>query len=277
MTYLKITIETEQAKKEVLIAILHSEGFESFVETTEGLEAYIPGALFNQSKLTSILKRLKVSQSRPLIEEIGEYNWNEEWERNFDPVFIAGSVVIRAPFHKKEGMFPFDILIHPKMTFGTGHHETTRLMIEAQLNISHRGKRVLDIGTGTGILSILAAQSGASSIDATDTDERCIENSKENFILNRVENYTIHKGVIEKLTFEYPFDILLANINKNVLVSEIGHYKKLMAPAAVLILSGFYEENVPEIVRKADFHGLKEINRSTMNKWACLVFKAPDK
>ncbi len=277
MTYLKVIIEAEQAKRELLIAALHTVGFESFVETDEGIEAYIPKSHFDKAKFISVLKQLEVSHLKTAVEDMEEYNWNEEWEKNFKPVFITGQVAIRAPFHKLEKSYPYEIVVQPRMTFGTGHHETTRLMIEAQLHVLHRGKRVLDVGTGTGILSILAAQLGAYSLDATDTDDRCIENSMENFMINKVENYRIHKGVIENLTFKYPFDILLANINKNVLVKEIGHYKKLLSPSASLILSGFYKENVPEIVREAVFYGLNETRRMVLNNWACLVFKAPEK
>jgi len=259
MSYLKITIAIASGQKDKLIANLSMEGYDSFIETQTGIEAYIQKSCFNINVL------------------LEDRNWNEEWEKHFEPVFVEDRIVIRASFHEIDRTFPYEILIDPKMTFGTGHHQTTQLMMQAQLGISHQGKKVLDIGTGTGILSVLAHQLGAATIDATDTDEGCIENSKENFILNNVKNYQIHKGAIEKLTFDYSFDIILANINKNVLMAEIGYYKKLMSAGGILLLSGFYEKNVPELIQKAIMHGLKELNSSILDKWACLVLGRTDK
>ena len=273
MTFMKINIEAEPSVRESLIALLHAEGFESFVETERGIEAYIPEPQYNRTALEAALKRCGLTLQHAIAERIEETNWNKEWEKNFEPVFIDGQVAVRAPFHQREKSYPYEILVHPGMTFGTGHHETTRLMIRAQLGISHKNKKVLDIGTGTGILSILAAQMGASAIDVTDVDERSIRNARENFALNKVENYRIHQGVIEKLTFEYTFDILLANITKNILIRELPHYRMLMNRGATLVLSGFYEENVPELLREAVFHGLRAKGLLTLNQWACLILK----
>lgn len=277
MSHLKVTIKIDQSGKEMIIALLETAGYDSFIETDTGVEAYILKSGFDIAALRSILMRYDLPYENPEIEELEERNWNVEWENQFKPVFILNRVAIRAPFHEITEPYPCEILIHPKMTFGTGHHQTTRLMIEAQLGISHRGKRILDVGTGTGILSVIAFRLGALTLDVTDTDDLCIDNSEENFILNKVENYHIHKGVIEKLTFNYQFDIILANINKNVLLAELGHYKKLMSSGAYLILSGFFEENVPELLQEAGFHGLIEVRTLNLHKWSCLILKFPDK
>lgn len=276
MSYLKITISVALENKDMLIANMSAVGYDSFIETETGIEAYIGESNFNITVLQTILGNYDLAQN-PLIEEIEDRNWNEEWEKHFEPVFIEDSIAIRASFHKIGRTFTHEILIDPEMTFGTGHHQTTQLMMLAQLRTSHQDKRVLDIGTGTGILSILAYGLGAFSIDATDTDEGSIENSRKNFILNNVKNYQIHKGAIEKLTFEYTFDIILANINKNVLMAEIGYYKKLMSTGGVLLLSGFYEKNVPELIQEAIIYGLKKLNSTTLDKWACLAFERTDK
>ncbi len=268
MSYLKITIATSHEHKDMLIATLNVEGYESFIETETGIEAYIQKSQFNPTMLQDILGYYNIIN--PLIEEIEDRNWNKEWEKNFDPVFIDDNIAIRASFHETGQKYPHEIIIDPKMTFGTGHHQTTQLMMKAQLGISHQGKKVLDIGTGTGILSVLAYQLGASAIYAIDTDEGCIENSRENFKLNNVKNYQIHKGAVKKLTFKYSFDIVLANINKNVLLAEMGYYKKIMSADAILLLSGFYEKNVPELIQEAIIHGLKVIDIITLDKWTCL-------
>jgi len=277
MSYLKITIALSHEHKNMLIANLNMEGYDSFIETETGIEAFIQKSHFNPTILRNVLGHYNITKRDPLIEEIEDRNWNEEWEKNFDPVFIDDNIVIRATFHEIGKRYPYDILIDPKMTFGTGHHQTTQLMMKTQLGISHQGKKVLDIGTGTGILSVLAHQLGASTIDATDTDRGCIENSSENFKLNNVKNYQIHKGAVEKLTFDYSFDIVLANINKNVLLAEMGYYEKLMSVDAVLILSGFYEKNVPELIQGAIMHGLEVFDSTTLDKWTCLKLARKDK
>ena len=159
------------------------------------------------------------------------------------------------------------------MSFGTGHHETTHLVVAHQLLINHHDKSILDVGTGTGVLAIMANKLGAKDLTVTDIDDWCIENSRENFALNHIENYTILQGTIDKLTLPKGFDIIYANINKNVLLEELPHYEKLLAENGMLLLSGFYDQDIPDIREKAKSVGLKVQNEKTRNNWALLSLK----
>lgn len=270
--YLKITIQADPSIHEVLIAELSLIEFDSFQELDEAIDAFIPESRFNQELLIEILKRygLPGDFEKILLQNI---NWNEEWEKNFEPVYINDAVQIRASFHQPKPNYAHDIIIDPKMSFGTGHHETTHLMVAEQLNLNHDGKNVLDVGTGTGILAIMAAKLGAKSITATDIDSWCIENSTENFKLNHLENFEIFQGTIDKLTLSKTYDLIYANINKNVLLKELDEYEKLLAKSGIILLSGFYEGDLNEIVQKGREIGLVPSKQNTRNNWALLSLK----
>jgi ribosomal protein L11 methyltransferase len=270
--YLKITFTCEESIRDLLIAILSDINFDSFEETEEELVAYIDQNLFSQSSLQDVLQTELFNKTACKIEQLEEKNWNEEWEKNFQPVTIDQLVRIRASFHPKDPNFQHDIIIDPKMSFGTGHHETTSLMISTQLSIDHKNKTILDLGTGTGILSIMASKLGADYIIATDIDDWCMHNSLENFKLNSVSNFKLNKGTIRSLQLEGAFDIILANINKNVLIDEIPFYTNYMAAHSYLLLSGFYENDVEDIVNVAKHAGLQLLKKSFKNKWSCLLF-----
>jgi len=196
-----------------------------------------------------------------------------ENERNFKPVVVADRILIRATFHQSALPIDYEIIIDPKMSFGTGHHETTYMMLEAQLDLDHQGKKVLDIGTGTGILSILAFKKGATLIDATDIDEWSISNSQENFSLNGVQNHRIHHGAIKKLTLDPPYDILLANINKNIIMSELEHYSQQIKKGGIMLLSGFLDSDIDEISDYCAKLKLEPASLKKRNHWACITFK----
>jgi ribosomal protein L11 methyltransferase len=268
--YLKITIPCSLDLLDLLIAELGIMAYDSFQETEDSLEAYIDERHFNEKKLSDILKKYGIAEGFT-VEKPENINWNEQWEKNFDPVFIEDDVQIRAVFHEPKPEYNYDVVIQPKMSFGTGHHETTHLIVAKQLTINHHNKSVLDVGTGTGILAIMAHKLGAKSITVTDTDDWCIENSRENFELNGITEFEILQGTIDKLTLPGDYDIIFANINKNVLLAEIPFYAKLLSKDGILILSGFYSEDIRDLSKTAAENNLVLIDSETRNNWAVMA------
>lgn len=267
--YLKITIPSNSELHEILIAELSQLNFDSFQEMDEKLDAYIPEDLYDEKSLFPVMEKYGISHGFN-VEKVEDINWNEEWEKNFDPVFVDDKVQIRATFHEPQPNYKFDILINPKMAFGTGHHETTQLIVAEQLCIDHESKSILDVGTGTGVLAVMASKLGAKSITATDVDDWCIDNSRDNLELNQVKNYKILQGTIDKLTLSGLYDIIYANINKNVLMSEIPFYSALLNGHGILVLSGFYTEDVDELREIAIQHGLNLKHTKTRNNWTMM-------
>lgn len=270
--YLKITIQAETALHEMLIAELEALDFDSFQELDDELEAYVQESCFNEISLKTLLKKYGID-NKFQADVIPPTNWNEQWEKNFQPVYVNQEVQIRASFHEPQSQFRHDIIINPKMSFGTGHHETTHLIVELQLSLDHRDKHVLDLGTGTGILAIMAHKLGAKSITATDIDDWSIENCKENFELNGVKNYRILQGTVDKLTLSGTYPLIFANINKNVLLAEMPYYNRLLAANGTLILSGFYETDIEDIAQRAHMHSLEIKYKKIMNRWAALLLQ----
>jgi len=271
MSFLEISIPTTQEKQEVLIALLSEESYDSFVETENTTVAYIEKAFFDDATLVDILEKLSLSTSFK-VQELEDKNWNEEWEKNYDPVFIDEKIHIRASFHPCKG-YPYEILITPKMSFGTGHHATTSLVLSAQLTLDHKGKRVLDAGCGTAILSIMAEKRGASKVVAYDCDEWAYKNSLENITLNTCTKTSIFQtDNVEKLLDDEPFDIILANINKNVLLCEIGSFFKRLSKGGILIMSGFFINDIQDIRSEAEDHGFKFLKTTDNSRWATIQF-----
>ena len=256
---------------EILIAELGEVGFESFIETKNGTTAYIQKKDWHEALLENvrILKsdEFKISYD---IEEIKQVNWNSEWEKNFEAIQVDNLVSIRAPFHPNSNL-KYNIIIEPKMSFGTGHHETTHLMIQQLLDLDLEGKSVLDMGCGTGILAIFAEMRGADKIDAIDIDEWCYENSLENAKKNKCYNITIYKGDASLLV-EKNYDLIIANINRNVLLQDIEVYARNLTKNGALLLSGFYKEDIPIIDRKAQQNNLLLVKTLEKNKWVSLKY-----
>jgi ribosomal protein L11 methyltransferase len=200
-----------------------------------------------------------------LIEQV---NWNEEWEKNFNPIDVDGIVSIRAPFHQNPHL-KYDIVIEPKMSFGTGHHETTHMMIQHLLEVDLKDKKVLDMGSGTGILAIFAEMRGAKPVDAIDIDEWCFENSIENVERNNCENISIYQGDVELLK-EKNYDLIIANINRNVLLADMAQYAKCLNFKGILLLSGFYIEDIQVLKEETIKYGLEIIAQKERNNWASL-------
>lgn len=274
MQYLEFKISCTEPYREILIAELSEIGFDSFLETDEGLDAYIQDDVFQRKTFLEIIEQYKEA-ARISVKEgvLPKVNWNEEWEKNYDPITVGDQVYVRASFHAPQPQFPHEIVINPKMSFGTGHHATTYLMISHQLNLDHQGKRVLDIGAGTGILAIMAHKLGAAQIEAFDIDEWCVENGNENFELNGMASVRMGKGTVREVNPQGTFDIVLANINKNVLLDEMEVYSGLVKEEGYLLLSGFYEHDIPDIEKRAKDFGLKLKEKKVKDNWAALAMQ----
>lgn len=265
------SIECSEEFREILMAEFAAVGFDSFQETDSGFIAHSETDL-EDSIATEIIKRYKEVASAALkIETVEQENWNKKWEESYSPIVIANKILVRASFHDSDPTLPIEIIINPKMSFGTGHHETTGLMMEAQLDLDHTGKRVLDAGCGTGILTVLAGKLGAKELIAYDNDEWVRDNIQENFkINNTIADVLI--GTIESLHFSDDFDIILANINKNILLHDISYYSERLTPAGDLLLSGFYQDDLEDIKDLCAKKGLNYMNSLTRNKWTMARF-----
>src|SRR5690606_8342111 len=255
----------------ILIAQLGEVGFESFVETDEGVLAYINKKDWKPDILheIQILKNPNF-QFDYTYTEIEQENWNSIWESSFNPILVGNECTVRAPFHErpKKG---FDIVIEPKMSFGTGHHETTYMMLQHILDHDFKGKSVLDMGSGTGVLAILAAMKGATTIDAIDVDHWCYLNATENVERNNVGQIRVLEGDISLLKNQ-KYDVILANINRNILLGDIPAYASVLSVGGLLFLSGFYKDDMPMITAKCAETGLKFEKNLEKNKWVAVKY-----
>lgn len=275
MNYVEVQLELESDFTEILIAELAEAGFESFVETDEGLQAYIIEEDFNETALKELIaKYSEITAISSSWKSLERKNWNEEWERSYEPIEVGKDIRIRATFHEPDPGFTYDLLIQPKMSFGTGHHETTWLVMSEQLNLPHAGLSIMDVGCGTGILAILASKLGATNLLGFDIDEWAVENTVENFAMNGLgEEAEVFKGTINEVPAEKQFGGILANINRNILLEEIPKYVKHLLPGGWLIVSGFYEMDQSDIEKCAAETGLKKLRSNTRNQWATVVFE----
>ncbi|MDR1919205.1 MAG: 50S ribosomal protein L11 methyltransferase [Tannerellaceae bacterium] len=258
---------------DILAAELGEIGFESFEETADGLLGYIPEKLRDPEKLEA--KRRAFPLDGVAIHFTESYveakDWNEEWEKNyFKPIEIGAECVIHASFHEVKPVYAYDITINPKMSFGTGNHETTYLMISEMLQLDVSGKALLDMGCGTGVLAILAAMKGAAPVVAIDIDEWAYRNALENIQMNHTGEIKVMLGGAEQIPAAGTFDIIFANINRNILLSDIRHYAQSMKPGASLFMSGFYVEDIPSIEQECLRNGLRLLSSSEKNHWAAV-------
>lgn len=275
MDYQKIALQLQpdnQELRDIAMAILGENGFESFVETETEIEAFIPQQNYNKVELEAL-------DFSPLFtftfkeELIPDQNWNEVWEKNyFQPLLVANKCLIRAPFHTDYPNAEFEIVIEPKMAFGTGNHETTSLMIEWILESAIEGKKVLDMGCGTGILAMLASMKGAQHITAIDIDKWPYESTVENCEINNCKNVTAFKGDAALLG-EEKYDIIFANIHKNILLEDMEKYNLVLNSNGSLYMSGFYKNDLEDIVDKAKTLNLTLIGHKARNKWVAAAFQ----
>jgi ribosomal protein L11 methyltransferase len=265
------SVEPKELGSEILIAELGEKPFESFIETDNGFSAYIQKELWTEDILNDIylLSSPEFTISF-IVEEIEQVNWNEEWEKNFEPIHVDGKCHVRAPFHPKTDA-EFDIIIEPKMSFGTGHHETTHMMIQHLLETDVTNLKTLDMGCGTAILAILAEMKGAKPIDAIDIDNWCYLNSIENAQRNNCHEITVYEGDATLLK-DKNYDVIIANINRNILLNDMQQYVDSLKKDGILLLSGFYTEDIPFIVASCTEKGLTFVKKFERNNWVSLKY-----
>jgi ribosomal protein L11 methyltransferase len=275
MEYTELSIDLSQTAvdTEVLTAVLAEYGFESFSEENGTYKAYVQSELYLKEPVIQWLEQNDIRTGYS-IQAIPDQNWNAVWESNFEPVVIAGQCYVRAPFHKPQPQYPVELLIEPQMSFGTAHHETTSQMIALMLNESFQAKDVLDMGCGTGILAVLAAKKGAQNIWAIDNDDWAYRNSLQNMERNNTMNVQVLCGDASLLGQFPKMDVILANINRNILLSDIKHYRNSLKNNGILFLSGFYEHDLPSIEAEAASYQLKLTNFTTDNNWVAARFES---
>ena len=274
MDFVEVRVLAPRELADILVAELAEVGYSTFEDNDEGFCAYIDEDQFSQDAVAEIMSRYE-GQGELSHEHrvITRQNWNAEWEKNFEPLVIADKVSVRAPFHEARPDLPYEIVIMPRMSFGTGHHDTTALMITNQLDVDHRGKRVLDMGCGTGILAIMAVHLGASYVLAVDVEPWTAENAADNALENNVQDQVEARlGDITALVGEEPFDLILANINRNVLLDDMGAYYQYLKPGCPILFSGFYEEDLLLIREAAEQTGFRYTSHRTQNHWVSAVF-----
>lgn len=279
MKYLEVSFTihpcTETAG-DVLAALLADIGFDSFVETESGRKAYVPQALFDEATLRSVVAGFPLPNTTLAytVEPMEDKDWNEEWEKNFfQPIVVGNRCVIHSTFHKDVPHADYDIVINPQMAFGTGHHQTTSLILGELLEADLQGKSVLDMGCGTSILAILASMRGANPVTAIDIDDWCVENSRDNIRLNGLNNIQVELGCADSLQGREPFDVVIANINRNILLADMAAYAGVMHPGSVLYISGFYVDDIPVLRTKAEGLGLQMVHFHEKDNWADVMFR----
>ena len=278
MVYIEVTFTLtpwNETAQDVLTALAGDIGFESFVEEGSTLKAYIQKKLYDEEAIQNIISDFPMSDTTITytVQEQEDKDWNEEWEKNFfQPIVIGNRCVIHSTFHKDIPEMEYDILINPQMSFGTGHHETTNLIVCRLLETELKGKSVLDMGCGTSILAILAAKRGASPITAIDIDDWCVSNSADNINLNGIDCITVRLGDADFLRNECPtFDLIIANINRNILTADMDAYAGCMKSGSHIFLSGFYVDDIPAIQESLTLNGLSFVEYYENNRWAMVV------
>ena len=274
MKYLQFNFRTSpctEVTNDVLSATLADVGFESFMEQPGGIAAYIQKDLYDEHALRQALDDFPLPDARIDYDflEAEDRDWNEEWERNFfQPIIIGNRCVVHSTFHHDVPQAEYDITIDPQMAFGTGHHETTGLIINELLDTDLAGRNVLDMGCGTSILAILARMRGAARCTAIDIDDWCVRNSLENIRLNRLDGIDVSQGDASSLADKGPFDVIIANINRNILLNDMQSYAARMKHGALLLMSGFYVDDIPLIEAEARRLGLQPGGHREQNRWA---------
>jgi ribosomal protein L11 methyltransferase len=276
MAYLEFVIPARSwssAEKEVLYAKMALNGFEGFIEGDNDIQAFIEEARYVEEQLNRLVDEMAGMNVKVQyrFHRMEDQNWNEEWEKKFAPVIIGERVLIRAPFHDPSNDLEYTLVIEPKMSFGTGHHHTTKLMIREMGNHDLKGKRILDMGCGTGVLGIYACKLGAVRVLGVDNDQWAYENALENVVRNRATSMEVRLGEVEVLNKEN-FDMILANITRNILVQDLSEYVGHLADGGVLLLSGILAEDAQYVLNEAYRCGLDHLNTSELNNWISLTF-----
>ncbi|MFC2111373.1 50S ribosomal protein L11 methyltransferase [Bacteroidota bacterium] len=274
MIYIELDCKVDplQPTSEILIAELADIGYESFVENDKGIKAYIVKDKFHEEDLKSLqITSLDGVAIDFTFKHIKDENWNAVWESNFEAVEISENCIVKAPFHDIEKKYKYEIIIEPKMSFGTAHHETTSQMMMILLEMDLTGKTVLDMGCGTSVLAILASKLNAKEIYAIDNDEWAYNNSVENIARNKIQNIKLELGDISDIE-NRKFDLIIANINRNILLSHISTYSKCLKEKGVLLMSGFYKNDMKIIKKESQLNGLKFDSMISKNNWTAAKF-----
>jgi ribosomal protein L11 methyltransferase len=276
MQYIQVTFSfaaIEEYQQDLLIADLADIGFNTFEDTDDGFSAFTDAASFDQETLKQRLNQFDGEfEYTYTVAEIAAENWNETWEKNFEPLIIDDQCYVRATFHAARPEFPYEIVIDPKMAFGTGHHQTTTMMMQYILQTDFKGKVVLDMGCGTGILAILASKKGAESLVAIDNDEVSYESTKENTALNSIPNIQALCGGKETIPAQQ-FDIILANINRNILLDQIENYNKVLTAGGEIFFSGFYETPDLDMIKAECLkYNIKYTDHKKIGDWVAARF-----
>jgi len=271
MKYTKVAIQLTPYSlqaAEIITALLAELGFDSFTENPEGITAYIPTHLYSDASLNSFFNDLTLDvKAVYTIQHIDDQNWNKQWESNFEPITVENLCRVRAPFHKPQEGFKLEIIIEPKMAFGTGHHQTTWLMTREIFSLDMKGKSVLDMGSGTGILAIVAEKLGAAHVKAIDNDSWAYENARENVAANNCFRIDVVLGDAAAIGNQ-KFDVILANINLNILLNDMERYVQSLNPGGVLVMSGILTGDIASIEQAAKQHGLTPVQSKTKDDWA---------
>ena len=276
MKYFEVTFSANPCNEtitDILSALTAEIGFESFVECEGGMQAYIQQSLFDEEALKNIITDFPIPDTEITytITEPEDKDWNQEWEKNFfQPIVIDNRCVIHSTFHKDYPKAEYDIVINPQMAFGTGHHETTSSILGELLDVDLKGKSVLDMGCGTSILAILASMRGADPVTAIDIDNWCVNNSRDNIALNNINNITVELGDASLLEGRKPFDVIIANINRNILLNDMAAYTACMHKGSEIYMSGFYVQDIDAIRTKGENLGLKFVHYREKNNWAAV-------
>jgi ribosomal protein L11 methyltransferase len=274
MEFIQIDITASADFTELLIAEMSELRFDSFWEKSDGeFTAYIEKTFFDEQLLKDLQKKYPDAGISYQFSALESKNWNEEWEKNFQPIVVANKCYVRSTFHEPRPDYPLEIIIEPKMSFGTGHHATTSMMVEQLLSLDLGDKKVMDVGTGSGILAIAASKLGAANILAFDIDEWSVENTAENLGFNKVTNVQILQGTIAEVKPQGKFEIILANITRNILMEEIPTYLTFLEERGYLIVSGFYKDDIASFESKIETWHLKPIQTIIRDNWASILFQ----
>ncbi|MDZ4759222.1 MAG: 50S ribosomal protein L11 methyltransferase [Bacteroidota bacterium] len=268
--YLEFRIPAIGNTKDMLISELAEDGFEGFVEHDDGFSAFIPENIFLRRRFEDLIHAYEIPLSRIIENKIEQRNWNAEWEASYEPICIHKDIYIRTPFHPAMPDFKHQLTIQPKMSFGTGHHETTRLMLQLMLAEDFKNKYIFDYGCGTGVLSVMASVLGATEIFAVDIDDWAAENLYENAQLNDIKNIVFEQGDIDKAKGKI-FNLVLANINKNILTATMAEMASTIEVGGLLLMSGFYENDVDDLLSVALPYGLTLNQKINENDWTAMV------
>lgn len=279
--YVEVRFDIEpccETATDILAAILCECGYESFVPDDKGVTAYVKNELYDETAVMAVLEDFPMSVAVTWNKKFIEgQDWNSEWEKHyFKPIIVGDKCVIHSSFHKDIPSLPYDIVIDPKMAFGTGHHATTSLMIEHLVGMPLDGKSVIDMGTGTGILAILSAMRGAKTVNAIEIDPVAHVNALENVKINGVEQINVILGDASSLDAVSCADVFVANINRNIITADVASYSKRLCSGGDMLLSGFYEEDIPVVTEAAEKAGLKYYSHTVKEKWTCLHLRHAD-